>query len=237
MRLLIILVCVSFLFSCNKKKEEQFTDLGYEYYPITLGKYIVYDVDSTVYDDFSGDTTYYKFRVKEKIEETYTDNEGQPAYKLVRYVKWYNPLVIYDNMPWVIRDVWSLNKTTTAVEVVEENVRYIKLTFPVKEERTWKGNSKNILQDWDYKYLSIDKSEIINTLSFDNVLTVEQKDDKLKNMVHREYYVEKYAKGVGLVSKEIKDLFSGTIQIGIPVEQRIEKGIVYKQTIVSYGQE
>ena len=68
---------------------------------------------------------------------------------------------------------------------------------------------------------------------------VVQKDDKNKNAIHREYYIEKYAKNIGLVYREIKDLESNTIKmqngIIIPVEQRIEKGVIYKITYVTHG--
>ena len=55
--------------------------------------------------------------------------------------------------------------------------------------------------------------------------------------------IEKYAKNVGLVYREIKDLYSNTVKINpqtgsvIPVEQRIEKGVIYKLTYVTHGYE
>lgn len=222
-----------------KKKTEELPDLGYDYAPEVLGKYIVYDVDSTIYDDFNNDTTYYKYRIKEKYEEAFSDNEGRPALKIVRYIKEYNPSVSYDNIPWTLKDVWMANKTKTSYEVVEEDVRYVKLSFPVKEAVEWNGNSQNINPEWLYTYKYFDQKEMINTTTFDNVLYVEQKDDKNKNNIHREFYIEKYAKHVGLVYKEIKDLLSYTVTVGpggiIPVEDRINKGLKYKMTYVTHG--
>ncbi len=58
--------------SCKKKAPEDPPDVGYEYAPTTLGKYVVYDVDSTVFDDFKMDTTYFKYRIKEKLEEEFS---------------------------------------------------------------------------------------------------------------------------------------------------------------------
>jgi hypothetical protein len=223
-----------------KKKTEEVPDVGYNYAPVTLGKYVIYDVDSTVYDDFNNDTTYFKYRIKEKLEEEFTDNEGRPAIKLVRYVKKYSPLISYDNMAWTLKDVWMLNKSNTTYEVVEEDVRLVKLIFPVKVDATWNGNAQNILGEREYLYKSFDQQEAVNGTTFENVLFVEQKDDKSKNAIHREYFIEKYARNVGLVYKEIKDLYSNTVKVlpggGImPVEQRIEKGIIYKMTYVTHG--
>lgn len=228
-----------FLLVFCKRKTESAPDLGYDYAPNILGKYVVYDVDSTVYDDFNKDTTYFKYRVKEKMEEFYTDNEGRPATKMVRYVKKYDPAVSYDNIPWTIKDVWMVNKSKTTYEVVEENVRFVKLTFPVKDGAEWNGHAQNTLGERNYTYNYFDQKEVINNASFDYVLYVEQKDDKHKNNIHREFYIEKYAKYVGLVYKEIKDLQSYTVALGpggiTPVEDRISKGIIYKMTYVTHG--
>ncbi|MCD6017787.1 MAG: hypothetical protein K0S53_908 [Bacteroidetes bacterium] len=223
-----------------KKKVEEAPDVGYDYAPVTLGKYIVYDVDSTVYTDI-GDTIYNKYRIKEKLEENFTDNQGREAVKLARYIKKYNDTVGYDNIPWVLKDVWNLVKTSTTLEVVEEDVRLTKLIFPVREDATWNGNAQNTMGEWEYLYKYIDKKENINGATFDNVLFVEQKDDKSKNAIHRQYFIEKHAKNVGLVYREIKDLYSNHITIvnggASPVETRIEKGIIYKQTYVTHGTE
>lgn len=229
--------------SCKKNKTESPPDVGYDYAPASIGSYIIYDVDSTYYNDFSHDTLNFKFRIKEKFEEEYFDNEGRKALKLVRYIKKFNPLLSYDAIPWTIKDVWATNKTATTYEVVEENVRLIKLSFPVKEDNMWNGNSQNTIGEWDYKYNYIDNTETINGTTFEKVLQVEQKDDKLKNVIHRQYYIEKYAKNVGLVYREIKDIYSNTPTIDpithlvTPVEQRIEKGVIFKQTYISHGTE
>ena len=228
--------------SCKKKVEDP-PDLGYAYAPDGLGKFIVYDVDSVVYDDFFKDTTYYKYRIKEKLEEIYVDNQGRDAIKLVRYIKKYIDSVSYDNIPWTVKDVWSSTKTSTTFEVVEENVRFTKLIFPVNVDVEWNGNANNTIGDWQYKYDYIDQSESINGNTFENVLMVTQKDDKGKNAIRREYYIEKYAKDVGLVYREIKDLQSYTVTVNpvthviVPVEDRISKGITYKLKYVTHGYE
>ncbi|MES2513520.1 MAG: hypothetical protein V4580_05220 [Bacteroidota bacterium] len=223
------------LLSC-KKEVETAPDVGYDYAPDRLGKYVVYDVDSTIYDDFFNDTTYYKYRIKEVLNDQYTDNEGRQAIRMMRYIKKYNDTISYDNMPWVVKDVWNYTKTATTLEVVEEDIRFTKLVFPVQEEKTWNGNAHNTLGDWEYIYTSTDRAETINGNSFDNVLTVTQKNDK-GNAIHREYYVEKYAKDVGLVYREIKDLSSTTVIAGVPVEQRITSGVIYKLKYVTHGYE
>jgi hypothetical protein len=140
-------------------------------------------------------------------------------------------------MPWTVKDVWNYTKTATTLEVVEENIRFSKLIFPVKEESSWNGNANNTIGDWEYIYNYMDRTETINGTSFENVLMVTQKDDKNHNQIHREYYVEKYARNVGLVYREIKDLHSSVVVAGVPVELRITSGVIYKLTYVTHGYE
>jgi len=223
-------------FSCKKKViPSSSIDVGEDYYPKTLGKYVIYDADSTVYDEFTGLPTTWKYRIKEKIEEEFTDSQNKPALALKRYIKKYDSTKTYDQIPWTIKDVWQVNVSASRVEVVEENVRFVKLIFPVKQGSEWNGNVTNTIGEWEYIYDYIDKTEMINNVNFDKVLKVEQKE--FRTLISYQYYIEKYAKGVGLVYREIKDLYSGNVIPNKPVEERIEKGTIYKLTVVSYGTE
>jgi hypothetical protein len=229
------------VFSCKKKKEPiEPPDTGADYYPYNIGKYIVYDVDSIVFDEFTYDSTYYKYQVKEKLEEEYTDIQGRPALKLVRYIKKYNAAVSYSAMPWTIKDVWQVNVSRTNVEVVEENVRFIKLTFPVKESNSWNGNLYNTMDEREYEYTYIDKAESFNSLSFDKVLKVTQM--KFPTLISQQYYNEKYAKGVGLVYREVIDLVyqNGFVASNVNIHWSsvpYKSGVVYTQKIISWGTE
>ncbi len=224
------------MFSCAKKIVPADPSIqGLEYYPTTSGTYVVYDIDSTVYTQLPKDTLVYKYRIKEKIADSYTDNLGQPAIRLERYIKRYNPLMSYDSIPWTVKEVWMVNTSNTNIQVVESNVRYTKLIFPVSEKTSWNGNANNTFPELDYYYDYIDRREVINGILLEKVLLVKQKD--YRTHISYEYYVEKYAAGIGLVSREIKDLLSNTIIANILVEDRIGSGIIYKQTLVTYGHE
>lgn len=226
------------LFAACKKKTTpaEEIDLGKSYYPFNIGKYVVYDVDSIVYDEFTFDSTHYKYRIKEKIEEEFTDIENKKAYKLLRYIKKFNASKPYDSIPWSIKDVWQVNINTTNVEVTEENVRFTKLIFPVKNGSTWNGNAKNTIGEWEYKYTSVDAVESVNSVLFDKVATVVQKD--FRTLISWQYYQEKYARNVGLVYREIIEIKHAFAPLNtgfydIPQKQ----GIYYKLKVISYGNE
>ncbi len=233
---IIILVFFATFISCTKKKVPA-TDslLGLDYYPLTKGKYVVYDVDSTVYTDIPKDTIYYKYRIKEKIADSFTDNEGQPAIRLERYIKMYKPLKSYDSLPYTIKEVWMVNATNKSIQVVEGNVRYTKLIFPIQQSSSWNGNAKNTIGEWQYTYDYIDKSETINNNSLTNVLLVKQYF--LPTEISYKNYNEKYAKNVGLVYRQITDVTSNTVVAGVNILNRISTGVVYTQKLVNYGYE
>jgi hypothetical protein len=233
MRLTLFIVGIVWLLSGCKKDPviESPPDLGYDYFPVSVGKYIVYDVDSTRYRAIQGDTIHAIYRIKEQLDTVFTDNQGRATYKLVRYLKNYNPSVSYDSMQWVIKDVWVVNITKTTAEEVEENIRYIKLTFPVVLNNSWNGNAQNTIDPWDYKYSSVGGQENINGRSYGNVITVTQKD--YSTALGKQFYEEKYAKGIGMITKEIKDYVfkveNGVLQPGV-----ISEGLIFKMSIVDY---
>lgn len=236
--ILCALIAVIVVFSCKKKKEAEKPDLGEAYYPPTIGKYVIYDVDSTVYDEFTFKGKNSKYQIKEKITEEYTDSQGRPALKLIRYIKKFDSIIPYSAMPWTIKDVWQVNITNKNVEIVEENIRFVKLIFPVKESSTWDGNSTNTMGQWDYTYAYVDNKESINGNSFDKVTQVTQKN--FPTLISREYYIEKYAKDVGLVYREIIDIdFQDTVvPLSFPLNNVLQKhGVVYKSKVISYGVE
>ncbi|MBL7920526.1 MAG: hypothetical protein JNJ40_09450 [Bacteroidia bacterium] len=227
--------CLLF-FSCAKKKIPQDDSLlGLDYYPTTIGRYAIYDVDSTIYNSLTQDTTVTKYRIKEKITDLFTDNEGQDALRLERFIKKYNPNKSYDSIAWTIKEVWMVNANKKSIQVVEGNVRYTKLVFPVQQGANWNGNAKNTIGEWLYTYEYIDKAENIGSKQLDKVLNVKQKN--YRTLISYQNYTEKYAKGIGLVYREITDILSNNVIANVPVEGRIEDGLIYKQTLVTYGNE
>ena len=230
-----LIICIGCV-ACTKKTSESNSNvLGLDYYPITAGKFIVYEVDSTVYTYLTRDTIHYKFLLKEKIADSFIDNTGQTAIRLERFVKKYDLKKPYDSLQWAIRDVYMINANNKSIQAVENNLRFTKIIFPVQSNVTWNGNANNNLEQQLYKYSYIDNPEKINKTNFDNVLLIIQKEFHPKVLDY--YYVEKYAKGFGLVYKEITDVVSNKNVTTAPVLDRIESGLIYKQYFLSFGYE
>jgi hypothetical protein len=229
----VILLCVS---SCVKKNiPEPPAVPGLDYYPVTEGKYVIYEVDSTVYTELPRDTVQSKYLIKEKIADSFTDNEGKEARRIERYIKKFDPLKSYDSTPWTMKEVYLLNADNKKIQVQEGNIRFTKLIFPVEPKASWNGNAGNTKGEQFYAYEYVDRHEAVGKITLDNVLMVKQFE--YSTLISYQNYNEKYAKGVGLVAKEITDLLSNNVIAGKPVTDRIESGIIYKQTLVTYGYE
>jgi hypothetical protein len=149
-------------------------------------------------------------------------------------------------MDWLLRNVWVINKTTTTIEKVEENIRYVRLIFPIKENVFWNVNNKNNIAERDISYVNINLPESIGVFNFDSVITTGF-DDGGSVLVSRESMSEKYAKNVGLIYKEdinvksqpVEGISEEDLQLfyATPIFQRVSSGYKYSWTINSFGVE
>mgnify|MGYP001577640639 CR=1 FL=1 len=199
-------------------------DLGYNYFPADIGVWVVYDVDSIVYNDFTDSVETYNYQIKEIVESAFIDGEGRETRRLERYIR------LTDTLPWSINDVWFANRTASRAEKVEENVRFIKLIFPVKNGALWNGNAANTLGNRDYQYVETNVSMAVGGILFDSVLTVLQRDEDLG--IVKDYFLEKYAKNAGMVYKVAIHLEQDVVD---PSWKDPQKGYDLKMTVKSYG--
>ncbi len=234
LKMLTAVVAVAWMcsFGSCKNDEPVDADIGYGYFPTKVGHWVIYEIDSTVYDDFDGDTDVYRYQVKEILESEFTDNEGRPSVRVERYRRNYDSSVAYDSLPWYLSRVWSFTKTTTTAEKFEENQRYIRLAFAAVDGKSWDGNAYNTMGQWNYKYTDVDQPYSMGAFAFDSTCLVEQK--KEINLINHRTYYERYAKNVGLIEKNVIDVHD-TGFAAMPVINRIHDGVIYNITLVDYG--
>lgn len=218
---------IFFLFSCEKDKPITEEDMGYAYFPDDVGKWIIYDVREIRHDDTMGIHDTFFYQIKEVIESKFIDNENRETMRIERYIKNYNDSIPYDSMQWTIKDVWYANLTHNTAEKVEENIRYLKLKFPIRENYSWDGNIYNTHKEWDYTYKDVHHPKVIQGFLFDSTVTVQQRD--ILNLIEREYAYEIYAKNIGMVYKVCDTLKT-------KVNGDIIKGRELIMKVVSYSQ-
>lgn len=222
-----IIVIFSVLISCTEENKEYFKSKDEDYYPLINGKYNIYkvteiniDVPSDVYD-----TTVYQ--LKEMIGGSYTDNEGNTAFVLVRYKR--NDT----NEVWNVSDVWSVQNVDDRLLVSEENYRYVKIIFPLEKDKTWDGNAYNIKDNEEYEISSVNQADIINGMTFDSVMKVSHIADS--SLIHKDIKYEKYAIDTGLVVKKEIHMESQEVIPDVPLEGRLNTATIYKQKFISSG--
>lgn len=207
--------------SCKKDEVIHTAGPSYQYAPTDTGMWILYDVDSTYYSAVTiPPATNYKFQVLERIDSTYLDNQGRPTQILQRFRRdstngaWYPGTTI-----------WNSTLTLSAYERVEENIRYVKLGFPINLNTTWNGNAYNTIPEDIYGYDDIHVAYSIGSFNFDSTLIVTR--GQPPNAIERKNGQEIFANHVGMIYKEYYDLdiqgFSDTT------------GAKYFYTIRSYG--
>ncbi len=218
-------------------------EMGFEYFPLEVGKYKTYQMDSTVYD-FDGavpiiieSTTF----VKEELVDIAIDNEGDTIYILERFER--------SNFsdPWIIKDVWSTKVANNRAERFEENIRLIKMVFPLKEGVDFDatlfiddnfvvsvaGEAIEAFKNWTSEIQEIGTSETIGGENFSDIATIIHADDE--NLIEKRYSQSKYAKGLGLIEREEWILDTQNLTEALPWEEKAEIGYILKQTIIDYN--
>lgn len=219
------------LHACKKDKEVVKVDIGYEYFPNQVGNYVIYRVDSLYYNDFTLSIDTFQFQIKEKLSENFTDLSNRVAQRVERYYR------KNESENWVLKDVWFANRTENSAEKVEENIRFVKLVFPLKKDNDWNGNRFNQLGEKTYTLSRLHEPMTLGNLSFDSTLYVLQQADS--NLIEKNFACEIYAKHAGLIYK--KQLFltdkDSVINFTIPLELRAKAGFDVVYRAIAFGKE
>ena len=196
---------------CKKSTEEVSTPPVSDYFPLAQGKYITYQIDSLIYINFGTQEVTHSYEVKYETDSLITDNLGRPAYRIFRYIR------SDASAPWQSDATFLAVNTGTTMEFIENNLRFVKLAQPFRNDYSWLGNSYidtystgsdvDYLADWEYTYQNVGQPDIVGSFNFDNTLTVTQRDEVIGNpgdpnsYSEINYGLEKYAYGIGLVYK------------------------------------
>lgn len=193
-----------------------------DYYPLQVGKFIRYQLDSTLYINFGQRDTIVSYDAKDVVDAEITDNQGRPGYRVIRYLRSLNSTNEADYRPAL---TYLVTPTREQVDVMEDNLRYQKLRLPVTQGFTWKGNAylpatpfyglyefsnDEDMDLWDYSYQQANESVELGGNVYDNTVSVLQVADSAnvpiefpEGLAYRNYWMEQYAKGIGLVYKEV----------------------------------
>lgn len=215
-RILIVGVFAAMLLgaACTTKKIDLASPPLSDYFPLVVGKHITYRLDSTVTTQFGRDTTVRTYRVRDRVDAQITDARGRTAYRIVRSTS--NATGTAPFLPE--HTFMTIPQGEDWIEHVENNLRFMKLRFPIREGFSWKGNSfietasinssVRYLAGWDYRYVEVEKPFTVNGVTYPNTITIHQREEVIPpgpfNPAFFKQYnfsVEVYAKGIGLIYK------------------------------------
>lgn len=224
------MVCGLLAFSSCKNKLDDYTfEYLYEYFPTDTGHYVVYNVDSIIYNSSSSSDTVH-YQLMEKITDTTYDNQNELAYVLELYRR------SDSTQSWYFDRKWWLKKTQFNVQKIEDDLRFVKLVFPPAYNKAWDGNTYiassspfEVFRNWDYHYTSVNYPYAINGFSFDSSLTVSEVNDS--DFISKRLRKEIYVKHVGMVYQDWKSVNLQPDLNGVP---HITSGFDIKMRMVDY---
>lgn len=241
-----VLFAVLFLTVLQTCKNESIpvpVDESLSYFPLQVGKYVEYRMDSVIFDVVSGkktkDTSISYLR--EVVADTFTDLAGKKAYRLERFFK------KAPSDPWTIQSVWTAQITPNGYERTEDNLRFIKMIFPMVPAQEFNAlvyidteqpyyiadEPVTIYRQWGYqKVEKTNQKERIGLFNLDEVATVLLNNSR--NVIEKRYAVEKYAKGIGLVYKEMQILDCQSCP-GSTLDTDAERGFILRQIMTAHN--
>ncbi|MBK6390138.1 MAG: hypothetical protein IPG82_14415 [Saprospiraceae bacterium] len=242
---LLYLFVIIILISCVKNvTEEVDIESDKAYFPLQVGKYKEYTVDSILFRQgrFLDSV---RTLVREEIVNITSDTVGD-LYIILRSNR------RLTTEPWSPAASYTARIADFKVIRNEGNVHFIPMVFPIVLRQQWDGlalvqtdqtynvlgESIEIYQNWDpFLVEAVDESAKIGSFQFDQVISILQTDEE--DILAKRYSLEKYAKGVGLIYKELTVLdCNNTINQcsdNVPWGQRATKGFLLKQFITKYN--
>lgn len=217
----LLLLSFSFflLLGCKKEMEALSTEPLSDYLPVTKGKYITYRLDSSIFTNFGTAIEVHSYQEKNVVDTLLTDNLGRPSYRVYRFLG-----DTAATPTWKAAGTYYVTLAKQSIEVIENNLRSVKLSLPIRENFSWEGNGfypqspyKDVytftvddgIQDWRYTYTNLNGTFSYKGQTLNNVVTVRQANDSVNVPITPftpyasvKRAVEKYAKGIGLVEQD-----------------------------------
>ncbi|PVY40768.1 hypothetical protein [Pontibacter virosus] len=198
---LLLVVLSAFVAGCESKyKDPDPQAMGYDYYPLEIGQYRVYNVMDIRFSSNIGDTI--RFQLRERVDTSFHDQTGQLVYKVIRSIR------PNDRSEWLDDSVMIVNKTERMVLTTKDNTKYVKMVFPVNGSKKWEMdafNSRVVVDSiarlyvikQQYVYDSVGEPFVINGTEFPNTVTVKPEVPFVAGRLDDRREV--YSKNVGLV--------------------------------------
>jgi hypothetical protein len=205
-----------------------------DYFPLKRGLYMVYSVDSVVTSQ--NVKTTYTYDLKVEVTDSFPNSDGGYTYVMIRSMR------PDSTQSWNTIDSWSARVDRYKAVVNEGNVPFVKLAGPLEKNKSWNGNELNDLGGTEKCLTGSANTCDIYTITemgtpiapYDNTLTVTQNNNE-DLIVASDVRVEVYAKGVGLIKRQLSQLEYCNTDPDCVGTQFVTKGVEYDQNLLEYG--
>lgn len=223
-----VLWVILFLAGCSDS--DLSSPAGQDYFPLHLNNYWDYAVTQTdILETVTcgdGGRTQTSYQLRMLVTDSMKSAEGGYTFIIHRYTR------SDDAHSWADLDTWTARVSSNSVVQAEGNTSYIKFVFPLKENLKWNANLYNNLTTENHSLKDVGKSFQVNSTTYSKTITVVQSDyDDI--FISRDNRSEVYAYKVGLVYKKIdqRTYFLDPCY----GQQKIQKGLLYEQSLIGYG--
>ncbi|MDP1726501.1 MAG: hypothetical protein Q8M15_06925 [Bacteroidota bacterium] len=191
-KILLIICLIGLGTSCKKSIPAETLDMGYAYFPIDTGLTWIYHVDSISYNDNTQSIDTFRFFLMERISGQVADQLYKNHQIVERYVR------KNDSDTWHARANSYILKTANNVQVVDENIRIVKLIFPLGNVQSWNGNMYNDKIRQTYSLQALNAPYNTGDTTYLNSVTVIH--DPPINVIEEILIKSVYARDIGLIS-------------------------------------
>ncbi|MDI1321303.1 MAG: hypothetical protein PSV36_01065 [Algoriphagus sp.] len=220
------LMILLILASCETKVEEVPTDFGFDYQPLEIGLFWIYEVDQTTYFG-ENDSEDEQFFYRDLVRTFYLNEEKEQVFVITRAKS-------TDRTNWTTQFEYTLLRRDFRLLRTIENQTLVNLVFPPELGKIWDGNIYRNQNEDEFEIDSVGISAQ-GASGFENVIRVyqEESDDKI---TYRDNRYEVFEKGVGMIEKydEILTYCSRNDCLG---EQLIDGGSKVHMKLVDYGKQ
>ena len=221
-----IYVCVIgwILFSCSDTLEP--SKIGFNYFPLEIGDYRIYQIQQ-IEDSLFAATDTAHYQLKELVVDTFS-TQSELNYILHRFKR------DLSTDKWQLDSVWTSRRTQNHAIVVENNIPFVKMVFPIRLDKVWDGTLFNASPPDEYQITEISGSMETPAGTFVDNLTVFENNER-DTLIYQDIRQSIYALNVGLIYKNSSILdFCNTDPDCLGT---LEFGIKFDQILTDYGKE
>lgn len=238
-----LLILISFNGCVDEIDERSLSGFETDFYPLDVGRYWEYKVDSTTYAIGGSIVNSTSSYIREEIVDTYVDASGDTIARIDKFWK------RSESGRWNIQKAFTANLSGNLAIRSEDNLRFIKLVLPPNEGAQWDGNAfidpfqdfrvggelVKIYKDWDdAQIIEREPAAMVNGESFNDLVTIVLTDTE--SIIERRFAQEQYAKGVGLVSAEYMILDTQCNGCDdTPWLEKAEQGFIMTQVLIDHN--